>query len=250
MKTINTLLVISTAFAFTSCQKDYNRGDDITTPATSSKVKTYTEDLESGGQHSATTFNLAYDANNKMISMTSAASPGDRFEYHYSNGSYTMDLYNSNTLSIHEVAFINSNSLIDSTFQYNDTNDSTTEKYIYNVAKQLITIKEYDYSLTTGAVLSNTHHYTYDSRGNVIKLSDDYTVTTYDYYPDLVNNLVFDEPYMPAVSKDLVKTTTFFDGSDTITATHVYTFDAANRIVTEKITLDSGEIATKSYTYY
>lgn len=248
MKTIKTLFVIIIAFSFTSCQKEYSMGEDTPLPPASSKVKTYSEDIESGGAHTTITFNLAYNADNKVISMTSAASPGDRFEYRYSGDSFTMDLYNSGVLSIHLVAFLNSFS-IDSTFQYNATNDSTTEKYIYNTDKQLILLKEYEYSLITGAVLSNTWHYEYGSRGNVIKETDDYTVTTFDYYPDLVNNLVFGVPYMQ-VNAGLVKTTTVFNGVDTIILNHVYTFDAANRIVSEKITSAGGYVATKTYTYY
>lgn len=249
MKTIRTLLVISIAILFTSCQKDYSDGLNAPgTPGASSKVKTYTEDVTAGGNHVTATFNIAYDGDNKIISMTSAASAGDRFEYHYAGGRYSRDLYNSNKLSIHEDFFLNSIPSVDSTFQYNDTGDSTTEKYIYNAAKQLITVKQYDYSLATGADLSDTQHFTYDSRGNVIKLTDDYTVTTYEYYPNLLNNLAFGLPYSPN-SKDLVKTTTYFDGS-TVTINHVYTFDAANRISTETATSDDGDVATKTYTYY
>ncbi len=243
---IKTLLVITIAIVFTSCQKDISNEPGV--PGKSSRVKTYTEDIVSNGTHVTATFNLAYDADSKIISMTSAASSGDRFEYHYAAGRYSMDLYNSNKLSIHEDFFLNSIPAVDSTFQYDSDGYSSTEKYIYNAAKQLITIKQYDYSSATGSELSNTQHYTYDSRGNVIKLTDDYTVTTYEYYPSLVNNLVFGLPYVP-VSKDLVKTTTYFDGS-TVTANHVYTFDASNRISTETITTNDGAVATKTYTYY
>jgi hypothetical protein len=246
MRISKTLLIAITAFVFTSCQKEYIDEHPVA-PPTSSKVKTYSEDLVSGGNHSSGTFNLSYDSDNKLISMTSAASSGDRFEYHYSGDTYTMDLFNSNTLSIHEEFYLNSLQLIDSTFQYNDTGDSSTEKYLYNASKQIISLKQYEYS-GSGAELWNTERFTYDNRGNVIKVIDDYTETTYDYYSDLVNNLVFGPPLLPR-SKDLVKTTTFFDG-DTITLHHVYTFDAANRISTEKITSDDGDVATKTYTYY
>ena len=246
MRITKTLLIAITVFVFTSCQKEYIDEHPVA-PATSSKVKTYSEDVVSGGNHTSATFNLSYDSDNKLISMTSAASAGDRFEYHYSGDTYTMDLYNSNTLSIHEEFYLNSSQLIDSTFQFNDTGDSTTEKYSYNASKQIISVKQYDYS-ESGTELWNTEHYTYDNRGNIIKVIDDYAEVSYDYYPDLVNNLVFGVPYLP-VNKDLVKTTTFVDG-DTIILHHVYTFDAANRISIEKITSDNGDVATKTYTYY
>ena len=120
------------------------------------------------------------------------------------------DIYTSNALSIHEVFSLNSNSFVDSTFQYNDTNDSTTEEYIYNSSNQLITLKEYDYSLLTGSVLSNTTNYKYDSKGNQISATDDYSVTLYDY-TSTANTLVIGAPYFP-VNKNLVKTTTYSFG--------------------------------------
>jgi hypothetical protein len=87
-----------------------------------------------------------------------------------------------------------------------------TEKYIYNGAKQLVTLKEYDYSLLTGGVLSNTTNYTYDSNGIQLSATDDYSVTLYDYTA-LTNSLVIGTPYFP-VNKNLVKTTTYsFSGT-------------------------------------
>jgi hypothetical protein len=247
MRFTKILFTIFIALGFASCQKEIST-DNGNTP-TSSKIKTYTEDVTSGSGHSVITFNLAYDSNDRLISMVSAASSGDRFEFQYSNGSFTSDLYNSNALSIHEVFFINRNSLLDSTFQYNDTNDSSTEKYLYNSAMQLTTLKEYDYSLVTGPLLFNTENYVYDSNGNVIKMTDNSSVTTYDYYTNLVNNLVLLPDYLP-VNKNLVKTTTSNLGGTTTTLNHTYTFDSNNRISTERIIVDSGEIAIKTYTYY
>jgi hypothetical protein len=168
--------------------------------------------------------------------------------FQYGNGSYTGDIYNSNAISIHEVFFLNSNSFVDSTFQYNDTNDSTTEKYIYNSSKQLATLKEYDYSIVTGAQLSNTTTYTYDSNGNQITATDNFSVTTYEY-TTLVNNLVVGAPYFP-VNKNLVKTTTNTSGGTTVILNHTYTFDGSNRLSTEKITDDAGDIVIKTYTYF
>lgn len=248
MKITKTLLPsVIIILVFTSCKKEKSSDGN---PSPSSKVKTYTENIDYGGGNTDNaTFNMTYDANDRLVSMTSASSPGDRFEYKYATGSFTMDLYNSNALSIHETFFLNSKSLIDSTFQYNDTKDSSTEKYIYNSANQLITVKEYDYSKSTGAMLYNTTNYSYDNNGNVIKTTDDYSITTYEYYADLKNNLVFGTPYMQA-NKNLVKTTKSGTGSSAIILNHVYTFDASNRISIETITFDSGEVATRTYTYY
>ena len=95
-----------------SCQKELASTDPSTpgnpTPATS-KVKTYTEDVNVSGNHTVTTFNLSYDASNRVVSIVSASSPGDKFVFQYSSGNFTMDLYNSNVGTIHEIFFVNNN---------------------------------------------------------------------------------------------------------------------------------------------
>ena len=241
------LAALVTTIAVSSCQKEISP-ESPSSPVTS-KIKTYTEDVTSAGSHSTITFNVNYDGSDRLISMVSASSPGDKFLYQYSSGNFTIDLYNSSSISIHEIFFVNNNSFIDSTFQYNDTNDSMTEKYIYNSAKQLVTIKQYDYSKTSGSVLSNVENYTYDTDGNAIKVADDYTVITYEYYPSLLNNLGAFTPYLPG-NKKLVKTTSVNDGSGVTTVNHTYTFDANNRITSEKDVADNGDIFIKTYTYY
>ncbi|HEY5407329.1 MAG TPA: hypothetical protein VIJ92_09580 [Ginsengibacter sp.] len=249
MKLIKTLWAVTVSVAFASCQKEYSPGDPGTTPTTSNKVKTYTEDVTSGGTHTVTTYDLTYDNANRIVSLISETNPGDKFVFQYGNGSYTGDIYASNALSIHEVFFLNSNSFVDSTFQYNDTNDSTTEKYIYNGAKQLVTLKEYDYSLLTGGgVLSNTTNYKYDSNGNQISAIDDYSETLYDYTA-LANTLVIGAPYF-GVNKNLVKTTTYSFSGTTTVLDHTYTFDASDRLSSEKATDNTGDIFIKTYTYY
>ncbi len=247
MRLLNVLSLIAIVFIFNSCQKGITGGDPVI--PISNKIKTYTEDVTSGGSHNVVTFNVAYDANDRIISLISAASPGDRFEFQYSNANYTLDIYGSNQLTIHEVFFLNGNSMVDSTFQYNDTNDSLTEKYIYNASRQLITLKSYEYSKATGSVLDNVENYTYDNGGNIIKLADNYSVTTYDYYTNLAGNVVALYPYFP-VPKNFVKTTTNVDGGTTVTLNHTYTFDSVNRLSTEKIVYDNNEVVIKSYTYY
>jgi hypothetical protein len=108
----------------------------------------------------------------------------------------------------------------------------------------------YDYSKATGPLLANTTHYTYDANGNMIKETDDYSVTTYEYYPDLKNYLFTFGIPSDHSNKNLVKTTIATSGGASITLNHVYTFDTKNRISTETITFDSGEVATRTFTYY
>ena len=47
------------------------------------------------------------------------------------------NIYNGIVLSIHTINYLNDSQLVDSVFQYNNTHDSTTNKYIYNAAGQL-----------------------------------------------------------------------------------------------------------------
>lgn len=252
MKIITTLFIgLIISCVLSSCQKGIT--DDITTTppnTTSSRVKTYTEDVNIGGAHNIVTFNLTYDANGRLLTMVSTTNPGDKFVLQYNgNTSYTLDLYNSNMLSIHEKVFINGLNLIDSTFQYNDTQDTMTEKYSYNAAKELTRIRQYDYSTATGAVIFETSNYEYDANGNMIKVTDTYSVTKYEY-TNLVNNVSLGYVYMPT-SKNIVKTTTYSYGGSTEVFNHTYTFDSQNRISKEIIVEAGGsDSVTNTYTYY
>lgn len=249
MRISKILLAFIIAVSFSACQKELNPDSSGTPLSTTSKIKTYTEDVTSGGTHTFMTLNLNYDSQNRLISMTSATDPGARFEYHYAIASFTLDLYNSNKLDIHEVSYLNSYSLVDSTLQYNQEKDTTTEKYIYNTAKQLIKKMQYEYSYATGAELENVTNYFYDNIGNVIKETDYTSEYTYEYYPDLVNNFVLGTPY-EATSKNLVKTTTSNAAGPFLTFHHVYTLDASKRIISETASGPDGEVGIKTYTYY
>lgn len=138
-------------------------------------------------------------------------------------------------------------SYIDRVFQYNDTKDTATEKYLYNGSNQLVTHKEYDYSKATGAVLYNTTNYTYDAAGNVIKEAGMYDVNTYTYTTILNNFSMGFTPLPPA--KYFLKTTTNVNGGVTVTINHSYTFDSSNRLTSEKQVTSDGDIGIKSYTY-
>lgn len=231
--------------SFSSCQKEIRTPTDTL----NTLPKTYTEDVTSSVLgNSTTTFNLTYDDNNRILSVIDSKTPGNKQLYQYNTDTYTMDLYVNNQLSIHEIFYINAQSLVDSTLQYNDTNDSTTEKYIYNAAKQLIQLNEYDYKKATGGVLNNTHLYTYDNTGNPVKDSDTSSVTAYTYYPDLLNNLSIGQVYF-FQTKNLIKTTTLTTGGTTATLDHTYTFDSKNRQISEKMVASNGDMVIRTYTY-
>lgn len=254
MKLLSTAFVFSAIF-LTACQKE--AGQDQPSVNTSDRVKTYTETVTSSSiGNSSITFNINYDDKGRVSSMVSAASPGDKFVYTFpSDNKFSMELYNSNNLSIHEDFYLNAASLIDSTFQYNDTEDSATEKYTYNASNQLITLKEYDYSTTTGSSLYNTTTYTYDGNGNLIKTVDtDGEMHTYEYYPDLSYRLpLITGPLNSGATqkKNLVKKLTVsYNGVAAASAQYTYTFDDKNRISTEKAKVDDGSIVVKTYTYF
>ncbi len=250
MKITKLIFAALLAFLFlNSCQKPFvnELATVTTTTAKYSLPKTYTENITTSTGHDSVTFNLSYDANGRLISMISASSPGDKFIYQYSGSTINFDLYNANVLDIHAIYFLNSSSYIDSSFQYNSTKDTSTEKYLYNVNKQLATLKEYDYSATRGATISNITNYTYDVAGNLIKDADRYQVNTYDYNT-IINSFSIGFDFLPA-TKNLVKTTTNVNGGVTVKLNHTYTFDVNNRLTSEKIITSDGDIAIKSYTY-
>jgi len=246
----NTLLLpaITGIFFLFSCKKDNNTPDN----QNHSYPKTYTEDVRSSVLgNSVTTYNLTYDANNRLISTISIPAPPTlKFVYTYAaNNSFTLDLYNYGVLNIHEIFWLNASSLVDSTFQYNDTNDSSTEKYIYNSSKQLIQLKNYDYDVS-GSALNSTTNYTFDNSGNVTKEDNDLGSTiTYVYYTDLLNTLSLGKTFIPQ-TVNLIKSATTVSGGNSETATHFYTFDSSNRQIKDSIATDVGDLTViKSYTY-
>ena len=228
-----------------SCKKDN------TNPSSGNSLpKTYTEDVRSTGFNSKVTYNLAYDENNRLVSMAAIPDPSvTKFVYAYTgNISVTMDLYNYGVFGIHEILWLNSSSFLDSTFQFNNTQDTMTEKYIYNSGKQLIQLKSYDYS-SSGTVLDNTTVYAYDNSGNVTKESDDNgKVITYTY-TNISNSLSLGQTFLP-LPKYFINTATTSSGGSPVTATHFYSFDSSNRLIKDSSYV-SGEdvIAIKSYTF-
>jgi len=250
-----TFVVLSSAIFLFSCKKSDNT-DQTSNP---DKVKTYSESVTSSdGSEFYATYNLTYDANNRITGLVPVTTLGTKFLFAYTaNNKFSLDIYNTGVLSIHEDVMLNSNSLFDSTFQYNDTNDTTTEKYFYNSNNQLITLNEYDYSKNYGSDISNITSYSYDGNGNIVKTTDtDNQVETFDYYTDLVYAMPFTNPYLTQGLKaskkmNLLKThTVTSNGSLVGSVTYTYTFDSDNRISTITQTSDDGTIGVQTYTYF
>ena len=246
MKNIKTTLTVCIiVFLLNACQKPFTdefASSSSSSSSTAARPKTYTEDVTTPSGHTVVTFNLSYDANNRLVSMISASSPGDKFIYQYSSNTITLDIYNSNVLNIHEIFFLNSLNYADSTLQYNNTADTMTEKYYYNSSNQLVKLNEYDYSVSTGAVLFNSTTYAYDVTGNVVTEVDNTAGTTTYTYSNIPFNFSMGFDFLPP-PKYFVKTET--NGS---TLTHAYTFDSSNRLLTDTVT-GGGYTLIKSYTY-
>lgn len=243
--------VIALVILFSSCQKE--PGNNLP-PTGQLKLKTYTEDVRSAILgNSVTTYNFNYDGNDRMTSMVDAANPGNKFVFAYpSSSKYTMDLFIDNIFELHVDYLLNSQLLIDSSFQYNNTEDTSAEKYVYNPAHQLIKLYEYDY-YSTGPDLWNTTAYTYDGAGNLVKSedTDDY-MYTYEYYTDKLYVLPQLIPVMVANQKvNLIKKLTLTEsGTVTGSADYTYTFDSKDRISTIRHDYNDNDVVIKTFTYF
>lgn len=255
MKQISGILFcLLTVIVLGSCQKELSiQVNNPFTPALGNKVLTYSETDTVTGPGGpviySDSFRLTYDGNDRLLSLTNVLSPGDNFIFAYGTGSYTMLLNVNNAPDVHEVFYLNSHPFVDSTFQYNSTNDSSTEKYTYDASWRLSSLKEYDYSAATGSVLSNQTNYTYDANGNMLTETDITTgeIYNYEYYSDL-NTVFMGQVYAPG-NKNLVKKTIYTDGVDTVISSYTYTFDSLNRVTSERAVSDNGLISVKRYTY-
>lgn len=245
---ITTLYLTTIAFFtfFISCQKE---SSSSSSSSSKNKIKSYTEDVTSSVLgHYVETFNIAYDNNDRVVSVTSATTPGNKFVYQYPGGTqYTMDIYEANAITLHVTNFINSSlSLVDSSFQYNDTQDSSTQKFIYNANKQLIKEYDYDYSKSTGSVLSDINDFTYDNNGNCIKEKNSNTETSLKYDTIIPNTLYAGLIYLP-MDKQLPTSESTVGGS---TINHTYTFDSDKRVISDKAVYSTGDVVIRSYTYF
>ena len=240
------LALFATIILFASCGKD---PDPLA--LNNNKVKSYTEEVTfPGGESTTVTLNINYDSNDRISSLVSSTSPGDKFEFTYvSNDQYSMDLYTSGEADLHEDFFLN-RSLVDSTLQYND-GDSMSEKYYYNASNQLIKLVEYE--LYGGASIFNVTNFTYDASGKMIKSTDfNGQEDTYEYYPDLVYAMPAIMPFFDAPQKmNLVKSHSITSNGELVNSTTTtYTFDSSDRISTITETADDGTVGTKTFVYF
>jgi hypothetical protein len=238
MTLIRSLIVITLiAFAFSSCKKD-----DSSQPPTADRIKTYTEAITSEDFSWTATYNLSYDNEGRLISATDAAIPGNRFAYTHSTNGFDMDIYVNGNVIIHEDVFL-SNNRMDSTFQYNDEGDTTTEKYNYNPSNQMVKLNRYTYSNGVSE-LDETVNYTYDANNNITSEISNFSHTEYEYNeqsPDIID--LFPLYYSPSQKLP----SRVIEGG--VTLDHTYTLDSKNRLVIDHGVYSSGEVVTRTFTY-
>lgn len=241
MKTSLALGILSLATLLHSCKKEDTSSSDKVI------VKTYREEYKTPSDHYSSEFTLSHDSHGRLLNMVSTASAGDRFQLFYDNGTITMDIYSGDQLSLHEVFFLRDDEYIDSTVQYNDANNFSSERIFYTSSNQLQKLISYDYFGPTPEI-SNVTNYTYDANGNVIKEKDRYSETTYEYFTELNSGPDLGLPDF-AKNRHLVKTTTTSNGYAPQVWNHTYSFDGKKRITQEQVISNSGDTLTRSYSY-
>jgi len=214
------------------------------------KLKSYTEDFTALGiGHVVETFNISYDAQDRITSVVSATKPGHKLVYQYSNeNQFTFDKYEDNKVTLHNTYFINGLSLVDSTYQYNNQRDTSSVKYMYDSEKKLVKQKQYILSYRVPPVLYNTVTFQYDLKGTLTKESDSYYETTYGY-DEHINNTVQVEPFYFPFKQQLPTHTFTTRFGTTNTTEHTYTFDSNKRVISEKALSSDGRVTIRTYTY-
>ncbi len=215
------------------------------------KVKSYTETLTSTAGTTSETYNFEYDSQDRITAIISGATPGKKFVFNYNpDSSFTMDAFSGGILYLHENFYLK-NSLLDSTFRFDNILDTISEKYVYN-SRNLLSVRDeyaYYYSLP---ILSRITVYTYDNNGNLLKTNNtNNKVETYDYYPDLVYSMPVISPKNQTRKTNLVKSYTLQQNGNTIgTTISTYTFDRNNRITAITETASNGSVGIKAFTYF
>lgn len=245
-KRIHLIILFISVILISSCSKEKNPANN------DHRVKSYTEEISTSGGSFSMTYNLSYDGEKRITGITPAVSNEGRiaFTYH-SKDKFSMDLYNSGEVEIHQDIFLR-NSLLDSTVQYNTSKDTMSEKYVYNATNQLTGKAEYEH--TSGRpYLVNSIQYNYDAAGNMINSSEkNGIVETFTYYSDLVYAMPVIAPYFNQLGKtQLIKSYQRSHGGNVLeNSVTTYTFDSKDRIETVVETTSDGTVLTKSFTYF
>lgn len=239
-------LVISLFVLNTSCKKDKGGGSNGLR-----KLKTFTEENTGVGRgHTVETFNVNYDAQDRITSIESTTKPGHRFVYEYlNNDKFTYEKIEDNKVTLHCDYFINGEiGKVDSLYQFNIRKDTISFKYIYNSDNKILRIKEYLVSYLLPPVWSNTIDYVYDLKGTLTKKTESFAETTYRYDAEFKNTTLMEPGYMPV--QELLPSHTYSTRfGATITTEHTYTYDDQGRLISERAASSDGSIIIKRYTY-
>ena len=251
------LSIVFTLFFLVSCTKD--GGSSSSTNTQTPLIKTIAQKVVYGTTYNSyTKQNLYYDSKNRITSRVDSADTGNKFLYTYaSDKHFTMDIYNANALSIHFELFLNNNNEQDSSYQYNDTQDTTWEKftYTYNSNNKIVTAKDVQKSRDKmGGQRTDitTTNYTYDALGNITSTTDNYgIVNNYTYYANLTYGAPLYTSPINFFYGNYVKTLSTNKTGKLTNFTYTYTFDSAKRLSTARQVSDDGKISvTTVYTYY
>ena len=251
------LSIVFILFSLVSCTKD--GGSSSSTNTQTPLIKTIAQKVVYGTTYNSyTKQNLYYDSKNRITSLVDSANTGNKFIYTYaSDKQFTVDIYINNALSIHDEMFLNSNNQQDSSYQYNDTQDTTWEKftYTYNSNNKIVIAKDVQKSSDKMGVHRTdvtTTNYTYDALGNTTSITDNHgIVNNYTYYSDLTYSAPLYTSPINFFYGNYVKTLSTNKTGKLITFTYTYTFDSAKRLSTARQVSDDGSISiTTTYTYY
>ena len=242
MKTTASLPLIALLFSLVACSKK-DIPNDV---PVFDKVKTYTETVNSSvlGQFS-TTYTISYDQEGRFLSMIDSQNPGNKFMFTHNPSGFDLDIFAKSNVVIHQDVFLN-DILMDSTIQFNDEGDTTTEKYIYNTDKLLVKLKRYNYH-TSGSILDEEINYTYDADRNLLTETDYSSTITYTYNNEVILNTIDLFPINFTHSRRLPSRVTY--SGDDVTVDHTYAVDGQKRLIRDHAVVSNGDEFTKTYTY-
>jgi hypothetical protein len=237
-------LIAVLAFSCTKEESVNNR------PGSKHKLKSYSISvIEPGGVPYTESFDLFYDDQDRIVQAKATNLPNSGFEYTYFPDHYIMEITGNGQVLVHGTFYLNNNMMVDSLFQYNNEQDTTVTKYVYNNNKQLIQQRFYDYSTFFGASLTSTLNYQYDANGLLTTETDGNLEITYVYDKVIHNTVTTGAPYMP-MPKQLPTQAIYKMGLDTETIDYTYNFDSQNRLISEVAVASGGGMSTTTYTYF
>jgi hypothetical protein len=246
---VSGLSLVALLILNTSCKKDKAAGI-----SGRQKLKSFTEDKTAQGSgHTVESFNVNYDAQDRITSIVSTTKPGHRLEYNYiNNNKFTYEQIEDNKIIKHRDYFINAEiGKVDSLYEYRITGDTTSFKYFYDKENRILKQKEYLVSYLLPPVWSNTIDYVYDTKGVLTRKVESFSEESYRYDAEFKNTILLEPGYIPSQEKlpSHIYNTRF---SITKTTEHFYTYDGQGRLASDKAVENDGRsqtITIRTYTY-